>query len=78
MSVEKLTKEFGDVLCKPCIVAGHGLKGPTMQGKEYLRYCKCPDTAGHGASGAAHKVEAARARYAGFSEEERQNFRYAK
>ena len=76
LSMEKLNKEFGDVLCKPCILAGHG-DGPPLHGRSYLRYCTCPEAAGHTQGGAAHKVDEARKRYAGFSRTMRENFRRA-
>ena len=77
LSVEKLNKEFGDMLCKPCIVAGFGAKR-TLHGKEYMRYCKSCEAAGHGQNGAAHKVEEARKRWGGFSKEVRDSFRCAR
>ena len=69
-SVEALDKEFGG-LCKPCIV---GTMRPGDAWQKAFVYCPTPDKPGHEKGGAAHMVEAARAKWFGMSKQERAAF----
>jgi len=69
-SVEALDKEFGG-LCKPCIV---GTMRPGDAWQKAFVYCPTPDKPGHEKGGAAHMVEAARAKWFGMSKQARAAF----